>query len=770
IDHDKLCLEGTRIEIIHKISQWICDTETNVPKIFFLHGPAGTGKSAIAHTIGKQCEDQGFLGAFFRFDRTFSTERTPGKALKSMAYNMAMNLTEFRNYLSELLNKDPFVAGSTSFQEQWEKLILKPAQLVYNTKPAVIIVDALDECGPQEGNGPRSQFISVIMEGTQKLPSNFRVLVTSRLENDILEVLTKYANQLHIQDMSRLEHVKEDIDKYVVHKMQRAIDSGNFTLDQCKVLAERAEEHFQWAFTVCKALYQEVKPGINVKQRFEKFMRLSADSSNSYTLLDQLYTSILEEVLDTTDDDAMKEYRNVTGQILAASEPVSKSILQSLQISYEHYLEEADNEKGVDAVISWLGSLFTGVNELNVPIQPVHTSVRDFLLDETRSKQFVVPIVEGNRVMGVGCIKLMTEQLHFNMCNLPSSHLRNSEVENLEELIQIGISPEMSYACCYWDIHFAHILCNNDMLNLMERFIIGYAFFWMEVLSLLKKIGIISRSMDWIIEWIKEIVTMQELCRDIKQCVKIFGKMMIESTPHLYVSAIPFLPVKSILSKVIQQQAPKVAKICKGEVKHWPAIQTILVGHERGINSVAFSQNGRRIVSGSDDGTVRIWDAEIGNALGKPLKGHNHWVQSVAFSPDGRRIVSGSQDCTPLKGHNSWVQSVAFSPDGRRIVSGSHDCTVRIWDAETGNPPGKPIKGCNQRVQSVAFSTDERRIVSGSQDYTVRIWDAETGNSLGKALEGPNDWAHSAAFSPDRRQIVSGSDHSTVPTQDAETE
>ncbi|KIK56969.1 hypothetical protein GYMLUDRAFT_111561, partial [Collybiopsis luxurians FD-317 M1] len=139
------CLEGTRVEIIHKISQWIYNTETNVPKIFFLHGPAGTGKSAIAHTIGKQCKDQGFLGAFFHFDRTFSTERTPNKALQSMAYNMAINLAEFRNCLSELLNEDPFVASSTSFQEQWEKLILKPAH-VYNTKPAVIIVDALDEC------------------------------------------------------------------------------------------------------------------------------------------------------------------------------------------------------------------------------------------------------------------------------------------------------------------------------------------------------------------------------------------------------------------------------------------------------------------------------------------------------------------------------------------------------------------------------------------------------------------------------------------------
>ncbi|KIK56975.1 hypothetical protein GYMLUDRAFT_777743 [Collybiopsis luxurians FD-317 M1] len=503
IDHDKLCLDGTRIEIIHKISQWIYDTETNVPKIFFLHGPAGTGKSAIAHTIGKQCKDQGCLGAFFRFDRTFSAERTPSKALKSMAYNMAINLPEFQNGLIEQLDCDPYVAYSTSLPEQWEKLILKPAQLVHHANPVVIIVDALDECGPQEGNGPRRSFLPILMDGVQELPDNFRVLVTSRLENDILEGLTKYANQLHIQDMSKLKHIKEDIDKYVVHKMQRAIDSGNFTLDQCKALAERAEEHFQWAFTVCKALYQEVKPGINVKRRFEKFMKLSTDLSNSHTLLDQLYKSILEEVLDSTDNDAMKEYRKVIGQILAASEPVSKSILQSLRSSSDHYLKEADHEKGVDAVISWLGSLFTGVNELNVPIRPVHTSVRNFLMDETRSNQFAVPTVEGHRIMGVGCIKLITEELHFNMCNLPSSYLRNSEVENLEELIKMGISPLMSYACCYWDIHFTHISSTNGMLNLMEKFIFGYSLCWMEVLSLLDRMGIISRSMDWMIEWLK---------------------------------------------------------------------------------------------------------------------------------------------------------------------------------------------------------------------------------------------------------------------------
>ncbi|KIK50678.1 hypothetical protein GYMLUDRAFT_111469, partial [Collybiopsis luxurians FD-317 M1] len=139
------CLEGTRVEIIDEICQWIYNTGINAPKMFFLHGPAGTGKSAIAHTIGKWCKDQGCLGAFFRFDRTFSAERTPSKALQSIAYNMAINLAEFRNALSELLDKDPYVADNTSIQEQWENWIQIPAQWLHEV-PVVVIVDALDEC------------------------------------------------------------------------------------------------------------------------------------------------------------------------------------------------------------------------------------------------------------------------------------------------------------------------------------------------------------------------------------------------------------------------------------------------------------------------------------------------------------------------------------------------------------------------------------------------------------------------------------------------
>ncbi|KZP21256.1 hypothetical protein FIBSPDRAFT_1044218 [Athelia psychrophila] len=198
---------------------------------------------------------------------------------------------------------------------------------------------------------------------------------------------------------------------------------------------------------------------------------------------------------------------------------------------------------------------------------------------------------------------------------------------------------------------------------------------------------------------------------------------------------------------------------------------------------IAFSPDGTKIVSGSSDKTVRVWDAITGQAALPPLEGHEEEVYSAAFSPDGTKIVSGSSDKTvrvwdavtgqaallPLEGHEDWVVSAAFSPDGTKIVSGSGDKTVRVWDAVTGQAALPPLEGHEDQVNSVAFSPDGTKIVSGSGDHTVRVWDAVTGQAALPPLEGHEDWVRSAAFSPDGTKIVSRSIVGTVRLWDAVT-
>jgi hypothetical protein len=216
------------------------------------------------------------------------------------------------------------------------------------------------------------------------------------------------------------------------------------------------------------------------------------------------------------------------------------------------------------------------------------------------------------------------------------------------------------------------------------------------------------------------------------------------------------------------------------------SLVSVLKGHKSYVRSVAFSPDGRRIVSGSEDNTLRLWDAATGKPIGAPIGSPGPYylkVNSVAFSPNGRRLVSGSGDNTlrlwdaatgkpigaPLQGHKSSVTSVAFSPDGRRLVSGSEDNTLRLWDAATGNPIGLPLERHTRSVTSVAFSPDGRRIVSGSEDNTLRLWDAATGNPIGPPLERHTRSVTSVAFSPDGRRIVSGSKDNTLRLWDAAT-
>ena len=205
----------------------------------------------------------------------------------------------------------------------------------------------------------------------------------------------------------------------------------------------------------------------------------------------------------------------------------------------------------------------------------------------------------------------------------------------------------------------------------------------------------------------------------------------------------------------------------------------VLMGHAERVRSVAYSPDGRRIVTASWDKTARIWDAETGREI-LQLQGHTDRVWSAAFSLDGKRVVTASHDKTArvwdaetgkqllmLSGHLDRVNSAAFSPDGRQIVTASYDKTARVWDAQTGRQVLE-LNGHTELLTGAAFSPDGRRIVTSSHDKSARIWDAATGRQL-RLLNGHTDWVMTAAFSSDGLRVVTGSFDKTARIWDAET-
>jgi WD40 repeat protein len=194
-----------------------------------------------------------------------------------------------------------------------------------------------------------------------------------------------------------------------------------------------------------------------------------------------------------------------------------------------------------------------------------------------------------------------------------------------------------------------------------------------------------------------------------------------------------------------------------------PIALHVLTGHREGVTAAAFSTDGMRLVSGSRDRTVRLWDLKSGRQLAMADRGGS--LTFTRFSTDGKTVITADHDgrigvsserltdVHYLTGHQGPITSLAASPDGRRLASVGMDGTLRIWDLEGGQ--ARVYDGHKGALSSVAFAEDGRVVAAVGASQTVRRWDVEPGP--GRTL-GQHDKALSwIRFSPDGNLLASGS-------------
>ncbi|KAI6103306.1 hypothetical protein EDD16DRAFT_1715303 [Pisolithus croceorrhizus] len=396
INTAKICLDGTRTEILQDIMNWINDPDPSAPRILWLHGQAGRGKSAIAHTIASWVKGVGGLGSCFCFARDRQADRRDEKIFTTIARDLAGRDQSFRRALADALSKDHSLKTTIDVMQQWQKLILEPLSKVDGTivGNAVVVIDALDESGPDTS---RELILSILASPeAAQLPSNFRILLTSRPLADIKHFLS---TAVHVKATS-LDNISSKIGPAEI-----------------KSISQKSGGLFEWARLACRFIKPN-RPGQTIMERYNEVV--FAHSGGGASLLDVIYRTILEDTI-PQEQTALSRFRSVMQQIMWTSIPLQ---LEALDEMRGHFPPEEDRFHMM-VILEFMAPLLSGITDKCSVVRPLHASFYDFLTDHRRSGVYFVGAPSIHRLLAFASLHTLCNDLKFNICGLESSYFKN---------------------------------------------------------------------------------------------------------------------------------------------------------------------------------------------------------------------------------------------------------------------------------------------------------------------------------------------------------
>ena len=489
------------MDVCLQLEQWLKDRQHQ--HVFWLNGLAGTGKSTIAQTFAEICFANGDLGASFFCSRDFEDRSSLHTIFPTITLQLAYQYPQFQKELLKLLRTNLDV-GRESLFSQMEKLIVGP--LKTTQIHTLIIVDALDECKDKE---PESAILFVLSKHVDQIP-NVKFFITGRPEAQIrsgfrLPALQPVTKVLKLHDVER-SLVDNDIKLYFRTKLSGLLQNRSDcdliqewpSCSEIDILCEKAAGFFIYASTVTKFVTSKNR---NPTQQLNQITSLPWSTSlEGRSGIDILYTQVLHQAVDNVDvddEELHSAFRTVIGAVLLVFNPLSANVLSDLL-----------GVSGVSTILRPLHSLLLVPMSKDDPIQPFHKSFPDFLMDPKRciNHQFFVDPPICHMEILLSSLKLMGERLKKNICRLDDFAIV-SEVKDLSNRQKEYIGDALQYACCFWAKHLLKTPCIGPgvekVQEAIDKFFKTCLLYWIEVLSLVGKLGIGVYAINDVQEWYK---------------------------------------------------------------------------------------------------------------------------------------------------------------------------------------------------------------------------------------------------------------------------
>ena len=506
----EVCTDGTRVKILEDITKWANDRSLASPRVFWLTGQAGSGKTTIAYTIAKRFEEgdanlHTVLGGNFLCSRHFQETQTRTRILPTIAYQLAHKCKSYANAL-HVANK--FNTVNREVSSQMKNLLVGPWQLSEASRhpelpPYLIVIDALDEI---EGDGG-SAFLHDLLIAIDKYDlRGFKFLVTSRSDPKVAALCESFASEAicRLQDVP-IEEAKSDIETYLKTKLPKLAGSPEFA-----ELGQRAGGLFIYAATAVK--YLTPLYSVTVKEQTEMlndFLSKSYEPASDATfLVDELYRQIMYDAFSKLSGKVLARRLRTLYTFLCTAERTSASVVAAL-------VPDGDDESARAVLHDLHAVLYTQDDR----VFWYHASFPDFIFTQARSnfridkKDFIFSCNESahHSLLGESCFCIMRSEksgLRFNMGNIKSSFLFDCDnTVMLSEQVNQNISAVLRYSSRHWTHHLPspQFINTDNLCCCILEFLQIRVLFWIEAMNLLGLSSQCTLMLQFASQWVLKV-------------------------------------------------------------------------------------------------------------------------------------------------------------------------------------------------------------------------------------------------------------------------